>query len=251
MQPKKEKEVTGIIYKRRAANEADVFARILTEKDGLFSIAVKGALKPKSKLNAGTLNFSFGNYKIMTNQTGIATLRATGHVATFDALFSDLKLNAYASYMLDLVDHGFVEYKDVGATYNLVQSCLKNLNGGMNPEVVLALFELQLLPVFGIGPELAQCVICGKTSGTFDYSIDLGGIICSDHFNQVKSRLHLPPKAVALIRTLGLIDVTKLGNISVSEALITAVLKAIDRIYRQTLDLSLKSKAFIDSMHFW
>lgn len=251
MQAKKEKTVTGIIYKRRAANEADVFARILTEKDGLFSIAVKGALKPKSKLNAATLNFSFGDYKIMTNGAGISTLRAPGHVQTFDQLFTDLKLNAYASYMLDLVDHAFVEYEDVGESFTLVRTSLQLLNQTVNPEAVLALFELQMLPIFGVGPQLRECIICGKQQGQFDYSIDLGGVICSDHFNQVPTRLHLSPKAVGLMRTLGLIKIVQLGQISVSAALLREVLNALDRIYRQTLDLNLKTKTFIDSMHFW
>ena len=38
-------------------------------------------------------------------------------------------------------------------------------------------------------PELSHCVICGKEKGIFDYSIKLGGVICSDHFNVVESRL--------------------------------------------------------------
>lgn len=250
MQAKKTETVFGIIFKRKPANEADVFARILSQNEGLFSIAVKGALRPKSKLNSATLNLSYGEYTVFTNHQGISNLRTTAKTKQFENIFLDLQKNAYALYFLDLADHAFVDYEPVGTTFDLIFSVLNLLNDGTNPDVLLALTQLQMLPVFGVGPELKECLICHKTQGIFDYSIELGGVICSDHFKEVTTRMYLKPKTTALIRTLGLIDVQKVGSINLSPELVKSTLKAIDQIYQQTLDLNLKTRAFIDSLDF-
>lgn len=248
MHSKKTMTVFGIVFKRRPANEADVFARILTKEDGLFSIVIKGALRPKSKLNPMTLNLSYGNYTVLTNKTSLSTLRTTANIKQFDRLFGDLKLNSYALYFLDLVDHAFVDYEPVGRTFDLIFSAINLLNEGVDPEIIRGLVELQMLQVFGVGPELAHCVVCGKIKGDFDYSIDLGGVICSDHFHEPIKRLHLKSKTVALMRTLGLVDIKKIGKISVNESLKYELITANDKIYRQTLDLNLKTKKFVDQL---
>ena len=73
-------------------------------------------------------------------------------------------------------------------------------------------------------------------------------MICSDHFNVVESRLHLKPKETAILRTIGLLPIERLGTIKVSEESKRATRKAIDRIYRETIDLNLKTKKFLDEL---
>ena len=110
---------------------------------------------------------------------------------------------------------------------------------------------MQLLTAFGVQPELRHCLICKKEQGRFDYSIKLGGVICSDHFNDVQSRLYLKPKQTALLRTMGLVPIERLGKISLQSETKLATRKAIDRIYGETIDLNLKTKKFLDEMKFF
>lgn len=51
------KEVKGIIFKRQKYKEADLLAKIFTKDSGIVTLVVKGALRPKSKLSAATMNF--------------------------------------------------------------------------------------------------------------------------------------------------------------------------------------------------
>ena len=105
-------EVQGLIFKRKKYKEADVLTKIMTKDHGIFTIDVRGALRPKSRLGAATLNFSYGKYIVNTNWKGISTLRTFKDVKQLDQLYLDLTKNAYSSYVLDLLDHAFVEYKD-------------------------------------------------------------------------------------------------------------------------------------------
>ena len=102
-------EVQGLIFKRKKYKEADVLTKIMTKDHGIFTIDVRGALRPKSRLGAATLNFSYGKYIVNTNWKGISTLRTFKDVKQLDQLYLDLTKNAYSSYVLDLLDHAFVE----------------------------------------------------------------------------------------------------------------------------------------------
>ncbi|KAI4309824.1 DNA repair protein RecO [Lactobacillus intestinalis] len=245
------KEVQGIIFKRRKYKDTDLIVKIMTKNNGIISLIVKGAMRPKSKLNAATLNFSYGTYVIYTSGHGLSSLRTYKEVKQLDGIYDDLIKNAYTSFILDLIDHAFVEYQPIGKYYDLADFAIHKINKGVDPEIITQIVQMQLLTAFGVQPELRHCLICKKEQGRFDYSIKLGGVICSDHFNDVQSRLYLKPKQTALLRTMGLVPIERLGKISLQSETKLATRKAIDRIYGETIDLNLKTKKFLDEMKFF
>lgn len=242
------KEVQGIIIKRQKYKEADLLAKVFTKNDGIITMIVRGALRPKSRLGAATMIFSYGTYVINTSGHGLSMLRTYKEVKQFDNLYQDMTKNAYASFIFDLIDHAFIEYQSLGKYFDLGEFAVRKINEGVDPEMITQIVQMQLLEAYGVKPELEKCVICGKTKGIFDYSIKLGGIICSDHFYQENNRLHLKPKETAILRTIGLLPIERLGNISISEDSKKATRDAIDRIYRQTVNLNLKTKKFLDEL---
>ncbi|MBP2057056.1 DNA repair protein RecO (recombination protein O) [Lactobacillus colini] len=241
-------EVEGIVFKRKKFKEADILAKILTDQYGIITLEIKGALKAKSRLGGATLNFSYGNYVINTNFRGISTLRTFKQVKQFDEIYLDLLKNSYASYLLDLVDHAFLEYQSIGEYYPLIMTALKKINDGFDVEIITQLVQLKMLKAFGVEPQMRKCIICGKEKGVFDYSIELGGIICNDHFNENISRMHLQSKTVSLLRTLMLINIDQISNINISKQLKLDSKKVIDRVYASYLELNLKTKKFLDEL---
>ncbi|MBD5429306.1 DNA repair protein RecO [Lactobacillus sp.] len=241
-------ETDGIIFKRKNYKEADTLVKILTRDYGIITLDIKGALKPKSKLGAATLNFSYGNYTINTSFKGISTLRTFKQVKQFEDIYLDLVKNAHASYLLDLIDHAFIEYQPIGEYYSLITFALKKINQGVDAEIITQLVQLKMLKAFGVEPQMKKCVICGKEKGIFDYSIELGGIICSDHFESNITRMYLQPKTVRLLRTLMLVDITKISGINISPQLKKNSKTAIDKIYANYLELNLKTKKFLDEL---
>lgn len=242
------KEVQGIIFKRQKYKEADLLAKIMTKQDGIMTLIVKGALRPKSRLSAATLNFSIGTYVIYTSGKGLSNLRTYKEAKQFDGLYRDLTRNAYISFIFDLIDHAFVEYQPIGKYYDLVLFALKKIDSGVDAEMITQIVQMKMLAAYGVEPQLKHCVICGKEKGVFDYSIKMGGVICSDHFSTVTSRMHLKPKETAVIRTIGLLPIERLGDIKINEETKRATRKAIDRIYHETIGLNLKTKKFLDEL---
>lgn len=243
-------EVHGLIYHRQRYREADVLAAMVTEELGFIMALVRGGLRAKSKLASATVNFSKGSYVVLQNGRGLANLRTVRSAEQIAPLFSDLTKNAYASFCLDMTRHAFLEYEPLGRYYQLVMTVLDKIaqEGEESCEIWTQLLQLRLLTAYGVAPNFASCVVGGEKTGTFDYSIGAGGVVCSRHWAQVPGRLHLPAKAVALMRTLALVPVDKLGKIAVSKELSDSTRQAIDRIYVRTVDLNLASKRFLDEL---
>lgn len=244
-------EVEGIVFKRKRYQESSVLLKMLTKEYGIISVIVKGALKDKSKLGGATLNFSYGTYVINTSFKGISNLRTFKNVKQFDDLYLDVFKNAYGAYILDLVSHAFIEYENVGSFYQLIMEALKAINSGKDPQIITQLVQLQMLAAYGVRPNFEECVICHKKQGKFDYSLELGGIICSDHLKGNSRRMNLPPKVVSLLRTLMLVDIKKIGKINIEESLKKQTQGVIDRIYQNYLDLNLKSKKVLRELEIF
>jgi DNA repair protein RecO (recombination protein O) len=242
-------EVQGIIFKRQKYNEADLLAKIITQKNGILTMIAHGALKPKSKLGAALLNFSHGTYVISTTGQGISSLRTYKNIRQFDRIFNNLTMNAYASFILDLIDHAFVEYQNVGKYYDLAEFALQKIVEQSDPEMISQIVQMQLLAAYGVEPELHKCVVCGEKNGEFDYSIKYGGILCKQHFYMDTHRLHLQPKQTAVLRTIGLVPFQRLGTIIINKDTKKATRRAIDQIYQETIDLNLKTKKFLDELN--
>lgn len=64
--------------------------------------------------------------------------------------------------------------------YPFFKSCLAALEEKRNPFFVLAVFLVKMLAVFGVKPELRQCVVC-KEEPIVSFSVLLGGALCPVH----------------------------------------------------------------------
>ncbi|MEJ6348496.1 DNA repair protein RecO [Holzapfeliella sp. He02] len=245
--------VEGIVFKRQSFQETDVLVRIFTQEYGLFTMIVKGAKRPKSKLNSSVLNFSYGHYLVDIKPNRISRLNTTTKVKQFESIITDIEKSAYATFLCDLANRAFVDYQAEGEYYQLLKQALLRLDEGKNPEIVMQIFQLKMLKAYGVAPELRHCVVCQNTEGEFAYSLEKGGIICQKHLSEFSNLrlLDLSTKEVSLLRTLAFVPLDKLNHVTVKHQTQTRLSKAIDRIYLETLDMTLKSKQYLNQMTTW
>lgn len=136
----------------------------------------------------------------------------------FQTISQDIELNAYATYLLSLIDEAFPDGEPIPRWYNQAQTSLKLIDDGLDPAVVTNITEVQLLQAFGVQPEWRGCVIDGRNDLPLDYSEQYGGVLCRDHWYLDRYRFHVLPKAMYLLRWFSVVDLTQLHSIQVSEA---------------------------------
>lgn len=241
----------GIIMNRRDYREHDLLVKILTDSMGPLMFLVRGAKRNRSELAAAVLPFSYGQYVGILDDQRLSYLLTVKELYQWSKIGDDIGRNAYATYLLDLVDRAFKEGQAIGAWYQQIARAITLINDGRDPQIITNVLEVQLLGRFGVAPQWQHCVVCGRQTGPFDYSEAYGGLLCADHFEKDPHRLHLGTKTVSYLQLFATLNLQKVNQVNVQPLVKRNLRWALDKIYNDQVGLSLKSKHFIDSMNDW
>ena len=208
--------VTGIILKQTDYREADVILSVLTREYGKLSFVAGGARRMKSK-NAGAImpatiaDFQF-DYKPDKTMFRMKTART---VSLFRVLHEDLTLSAAASAACesaDLLCLNGDEEESSEEKYELLKKCLTLLNEKKDPDLVLACWLGDMLEIFGISPDVDECVLCGSTKVSA-FSAKEGGFLCED----CARSLQVPLRSASDLKKLRLVVKGGLEHIDIIE----------------------------------
>lgn len=241
----------GILLYRKDYGEHDMLIKFFTAEHGTKMFLVRGANKANFKMAGDVLPFTYGTYEGTIKQEGLSYISSGSDVKHFEQISEDIYLNAYATYIMSLVDKALPDGETNKLWFNKLFYALNLINGGADPEIVTNIVEIQLLPEFGVAPHFSSCVICGATNKRFDYSESYGGIICEDHFAKDPHRMHLDQRSVYFLRLFSTVNLKKIDNIQVNAQEKKKLRKVIDKIYENSVGLNLKSKKFLDQMNNW
>ncbi len=244
-------ETKGIIMYSKNHKEKDKLVKIFTEKYGKLVFFVRGVNKKNHPLKSSILNMTSGTYIGEFKEQGLSFLNAAKEIHPYLHLQTDIYANAYGTYLINLVDAAIEDKKYDPFLFTFLKESLNALDEKKDPEVITNLFELQILPRFGVTLHLNGCSICQNTKGPFDFSMKYDGLLCQNHFHLDERRLHGNLKATYFLYLLSQIPIDRVGEIKLSEATKKELRKLIDEIYDEYVGIHLKSKSFIDEMKKW
>ena len=239
----------GILLYRKNFKENDMLVKFLTAEAGKKMFFIRGARKRGFKMMADILPFTYGTYSGKINAENLSYIYSGLDTDHYENISEDIFLNAYATYIMSLVDVAFPDSTPIPHWFNQLFAALRLIDNGVDPEVITNICEIQLLGDFGVQPELRGCAICGRTDLNFDYSEAYGGLICQNHFHLDANRLHLDQKTIYYLRRFSIIDLNKLGNVNVNDNTKQNLRMLLDKIYSDSVGIHLKSKSFLDQMN--
>ncbi|GKS80470.1 DNA repair protein RecO [Ligilactobacillus pabuli] len=242
----------GIVISRSDYKERDMLVKILTDKFGIKTFFVRGARKRGFKLAAAILPFSHGTYFGTVHDTGLSFISGTRELDQYQRIFTEIELNAYASYILGLATAAFGTDQALPPLwFTKIFTAINLIDEGLDPAIITNIIEIQLLETFGVKPSLESCVICQNTQAPFDFSETYGGILCQRHWHLDPHRLHLDQRTVYYLRLFSVVDLTQLHSIKVKESTKKALRKTLDAIYSDQVGVFVKAKKFLDQMSGW
>jgi len=244
-------EVEGIVLYNRKHRERDFLVKIYTKKLGQIMFFVRGSKRSQTNVSQAIQPFAIATFIADIRDQGLSFLRGSKNLETFRDLQTDIFKNAYATYVCGLADAAVEDRVVNYQMYEQLKKGLHLMDEGYEAEVISNILEVKFLNHFGVAPNLMACAICQKTEGVFDYSDKYHGILCSEHFNEDKRRLHINPKAVHLVRLYAAINLDKIGEVTIKESTQDEIKRLIDYIYDEYIGLRLKSKKFIDNLDEW
>lgn len=238
----------GIVVRRQRYKERDALVTILTRDYGFKTFLVRGTQTAKSKISGSVITFSYGEYSGIIKEDGLSYLNSASDIKQFDEIVQDIELNAYATFLFDLYHEAFIDDPVSDTWYRMLFKALLYIENGYDAQIIVNIMQMKLLVAFGVSPNMDSCVIGGETEGVFDFSVLLGGIICSKHFDNDIHRLHIPKRIVYFLRLFSKISFDQVGKIEIKENNKDLIQHAIDAIYLGTVGYYPKSKTFIDKM---
>lgn len=244
-------ETEGIVISIRNYRESDRLVKIFTSQLGKRMFFIKGSRKSNSNLKAAILPFTMATYITDIKKTGLGFIRDAKDLTHLNQLHSDIFLNAYATYILSLVDVAIEDGVPDPTLFHKVKMLLLEIDNGTDPEILVNIFEVQILPYFGVAPEWRGCRICGNTAGPFDYSGSYGGLLCQSHWSLDKHRYHASQRTIYFLRLFSVVSMDHLGTIKVKDETKKKIRLILDMIYDESVGIKLRSKKFIDQMYQW
>ena len=244
-------ESKGVILFSKDHKEKDKLVKIFTESAGKQMFYVRNAHKSNSPLTAAVQPYTAAVYIGKFNTEGLSFLNSVKEVHPFKQIQADIFLAGYATYMTNLADAAIEDRVYDPHLYHFLYQALTMLDEGNDGEVILNIFEIQLLQRFGITIDWQHCALCKTTQGAFDYSPSYNGVLCEKHWNKDPHRYHADPKAVHFIRLFSQIPYEKIHSIKLKNTTKKAIRQVIDMLYEDYVCLHLKSKKFLDQMEDW
>jgi len=155
----------------------------LTPDFGRLVTLIKGACRPKSMfLGQCDLFYTCELVFYMRDRNGVHIAKECVPLETRPAFRADWRASACAVYLCDLASgvslHGHGQHE----LYDLITSALDALcSSGGEKRRLLFWFEIQLMRLLGVSPQLSACTACGNAvqpSAPAFFSAKGGGILC-------------------------------------------------------------------------
>ncbi|KGA98431.1 DNA repair protein RecO [Alkalihalobacillus alcalophilus ATCC 27647 = CGMCC 1.3604] len=240
-------KVEGIIIRSSDYGETNKVITLYTRELGKVGVMARGAKKPKSRLASVSQLFIYGTFLIQKHQ-GLGTLNQGEIIDSFKEVRNDLYLASYASYVVELLDR-LTEEKEVNPyLFELVYQMLHYLDEGIDPEVLLRIYEMKMLAVAGAKPQLDHCASCQGTFIPVAFSIREAGFLCGQCVYKDDHALRISERTARLLRLFFYMDLNRLGKISLKDDTKKELKRIISTYYDEYVGLTLKSKRFIEQL---
>lgn len=238
----------GIIIRSVDYGEGNKIITIYTKELGKIGVMAKGAKKTKSRLAAVSQLFSHG-YFVFYHGGGLGNLTSGDIIDSFRILHQDIMKTAWAAYIVELLDKVTADREANAFLFYLLHSALTLIGQDKDPEIVARIFELQVLQQAGVKPVLDKCVMCHQEDNPgIAFSIKEGGMLCECCLSSDAHAVVLSAATIRLIRTLALMDISKLGKVEIKDT----TRKQLAHIMRMFIDsylgVSIKSRSFLEQL---
>jgi DNA repair protein RecO (recombination protein O) len=199
--PERSFKTEALILRQQDYGEGDRLLTILTPDYGKLRVIAKGASKPAGR-KTGHVELFTRSHMIITRAREIHVVQQAEMVEWFLPLREDLERGAYATYIVEMLDH-FTEFEESNRALFLL---LNAAFGWLCADVVdlrlaARFYELNLLSLVGFQPALHHCAIGQEDIEPQDqfFSYADGGVICPDH---VRFSTQIVPIALTPLKTL-------------------------------------------------
>ncbi len=252
MAPPRSYRAEALVLKHQPLGEADLLVTCYTREEGKVRAVARGARRPASKL-VGHLEPLTRVSLSLARGRSLDQVTQAQVVDSFAALKGDLSAVAKGLYVAELVGGFGVEASANPALYRLALETLASLlpeDGQPPSDLPLRFFELHLLEVSGLLPELYQCVECRHpiSPGDHRFSPNAGGTVCTQCAPPGAYLRPLSVRALKVLRLLHRSPRSQLPALPLDAALAQELRGSLTAAVEYWLDQRIRSSGFMEHL---
>lgn len=240
----------GLVIAERNAGDRGKFIDILTEKNTVQELYVRGAKKPGSAGTAATQLFSYARFSVAQRNQRLY-LDSAEPIRLFYRLRESLTRLSLAMYFSELIRLCVREYHNPSENCEVLRLMLNTLhfleNGQRDEKLLKPIFELRLMTELGMMPDLLTCRSCGEfLPKRLCFSVEEGCFYCTQcrvpHTSNQPVLLRAP--ALQAMRHIVFADYDRLFNFHLGADNLAAVSVCAERFIQYHLGFHLKALEF-------
>jgi DNA repair protein RecO (recombination protein O) len=243
-------EYTGLVAKLIPYRESDLIVWLITREAGLISAIAVGARKSRKRF---ANLFDIANVisvKAARRRRGMARVDSGMLIHGFWELSQSVQLLAAACHVVELTRRFSVEDHAEPEIFDLVVIALKELAAEGVGQFRLRAFEMGILALAGLAPNLEHCIGCQKKAGPGDdvkFSIARSGIVCGKCARDSERNM-LPAHSRELLQRILASDIDGIFKLSHQPKSLPALNSIIPALLEYHIGAPLKSLRFARSL---
>lgn len=226
--------------------EADRILTFYTLEYGKVQTIAKGIRKLRSR-KAGHLE-PFSRVELMLAKgRSLDVISQAEALSTYENLRADLKLIAYAAYVVELLDRFTYEEGENRPLYNLLVDTLSRLDEGASALTAVHYYEIQLMDLLGFRPQLQSCAACGEKIKPEDqfFSAKLGGVLCPNSLSADPGAWKVSLGALKYMRHLQRSPWSKVKDLQIPREVEPELASLLERYLTYLLEYGLRTPGFL------
>ncbi len=237
----------GIVLRRQDIRETSIILTFFTRDFGKIKGVLRGVRGPRAAFGQAAYEPFALDDIVFYERKGrdVYTISQCDLSDYFICIRSSLERLSYAAYLTELLDSitGLSD-KNPGL-FELTLNSLRLLCGDASPRRVARIFEIKLLNLQGLMPNLEACVVCGGGSGVNPrFSLRNGGLICAKCLDADRMAVSILPGTIKYMGHVRYSDFEKAASVKVAQE----VGKELEKLLRGCLDFHIERR--LNSLKF-
>lgn len=221
---------------------------ILTKERGKITAFAKGARKPGSAFLACSQPFTFGEFMLYEGRSSynVSSVNVTNY---FEELRKDLEAAYYGLYFCELADYFTHENEDGTGALKLIYQSLRALTqNSIGRKLVRYIYELKLLVLNGLTPEVFHCVKCGNKNYKFAFHSEAGGLVCAECEKRNSQYINVNDSTIYTMQYIITSTIEKLYTFTVNDEVLMELKNCMDSYREYNIDRKIKSLDLLNKL---
>ena len=249
----------ALSLRKMPLGEADLLLTLYALDAGKLRAVAKGARKTASRL-VGYFEPLTLNRLALAKGRNLDIVTQAQVIDNFSALKSSLTGLTQGLYIAELLDGFGSEANPNPELYQLSLDTLQAMGGAPASEMPLRFFELHLLRVSGLMPELYDCVECRRSlePGQHRFSPDQGGTLCLEcplpefqapEFQAPEANVrNLSLSTLKVLRMLHRTPLPEIPDLKMGQPVALELKSLLGATVRYWLDKEIRSNSFLEHL---